>query len=167
MLSFFVSEDGTLVKSCSYKKNIAAVFKAGLRWKEPQCRRILAFLPMLRETRKNIQYLTDHEIQILRETAEREKLSMRNKTIIYLLIFTGLRGCDIAGLTFNSLTGKRRQSSSASRKQMFRWNFRFLRLSAMQSMIILQKKGRIATTATCSYQRRVRFRHWPASALGA
>lgn len=65
VLSFFVSEDGTLVKSCSYKKNIAAVFKAGLRWKEPQCRRILAFLPMLRETRKNIQYLTDHEIQIL------------------------------------------------------------------------------------------------------
>lgn len=107
VLSFFVSEEGTLIKSCSYKKNIAAVFKAGLMWKAPQCRRILAFLPMLRETRKNIQYLTDHEIQLLRETAESEKLSMRNKAVIFLLIFTGLRGCDIAGLTFSSIDWKK------------------------------------------------------------
>jgi hypothetical protein len=30
VISFFVSEDGTLIKSCSYKKDIAAVFKAGV-----------------------------------------------------------------------------------------------------------------------------------------
>ena len=31
VLSFFVSEDGLLQKGCSYKKNISAVFKAGLK----------------------------------------------------------------------------------------------------------------------------------------
>ncbi len=103
VLSFFVSEDGSLQKGCSYKKNISAVFKAGLKWKEPQCRRILGFLPLLRETRKNIQYLTQDEVRLLREAAEDKGFSARNKAVILLLLFTGLRGCDIAGLTFSSI----------------------------------------------------------------
>ena len=103
VLSFFVSEDGSLRKGCSYKKNISAVFKAGLNWKEPQCERILGFLPLLRETRKNIQYLTQDEIRLLRAAMESSGFSARNKAVILLLLFTGLRGCDIAGLTFRSI----------------------------------------------------------------
>lgn len=103
VLSFFVSEDGSLCKGCSYKKNISAVFKAGLKWKEPQCRRILSFLPLLRETRKNIQYLTQDEVRLLRAAVESSGFSARNKAVILLLLFTGLRGCDIAGLTFSSI----------------------------------------------------------------
>ena len=103
VLSFFVSEDGSLRKGCSYKKNISAVFKAGLNWKEPQCERILGFLPLLRETRKNIQYLTQDEVRLLRAAVESSGFSARNKAVILLLLFTGLRGCDIAGLTFRSI----------------------------------------------------------------
>lgn len=103
VLSFFVSEEGSLIKSCSYKKNIAAVFKAGLKWKAQQCRRILALLPMLRETRKNIQYLTADEIIVLRDVATQEGMSVRNRAILLLLIFTGLRGCDIAALTLDAI----------------------------------------------------------------
>ena len=103
VLSFFVSEDGSPRKGCSYKKNISAVFKAGLNWKEPQYQRILSFLPLLRETRKNIQYLTQDEIRLLRAAMESSGFSARNKAVILLLLFTGLRGCDIAGLTFRSI----------------------------------------------------------------
>lgn len=103
VLSFFVSEDGRLRKSCSYKKNISAVFKAGLHWKEAQCKRILGFLPVLRETRKNIQYLTCDEIRLLREAIESNEFSARNKAVILVLLFTGLRSCDISGLTFSSI----------------------------------------------------------------
>ena len=103
VLSFFVSEDGSLRKGCSYKKNISAVFKAGLNWKEPQCQRMLSFLPLLRETRKNIQCLTQDEIRLLRAAVESSGFSARNKAVILLLLFTGLRGCDIAGLTFSSI----------------------------------------------------------------
>lgn len=95
VLSFFVSEDGSLQKSCSYKKNISAVFKAGLKWKESQCRRILSFLPLLRETRKNIQYLTQDEIRLLRDAVENGGTTAHNKAVILLLLFTGLRGCDV------------------------------------------------------------------------
>jgi len=103
VLSFFVSEDGSLRKGCSYKKNISAVFKVGFNWKEPQCQRILSFLPLLRETRKNIQYLTQDEVRLLRAAVESSGFSARNKAVILLLLFTGLRGCDIAGLTFRSI----------------------------------------------------------------
>ena len=65
VLSFFLVEGGSLQRSCSYKKNIAAVFKAGLNWKAAQCRKVLSFLPVLRENRKNIQYLTQDEVRLL------------------------------------------------------------------------------------------------------
>ena len=65
VLSFFLAEDGSLQRSCSYKKSIAAVFKAGLNWKAAQCRKVLSFLPVLRENRKNIQYLTQDEVRLL------------------------------------------------------------------------------------------------------
>lgn len=107
VLSFFVLEDGSLQKSCSYKKNISAVFKAGLKWKAPQCRRILSFLPLLRETRKNIQYLTQDEIRLLRDAVENGGASARNKAVILMLLFTGLRSCDIASLTFSSIEWKK------------------------------------------------------------
>ena len=103
VLSFFLAEDGSLQRSCSYKKNIAAVFKAGLNWKAAQCRKVLSFLPVLRENRKNIQYLTQDEVRLLREAAEKGEVSARNRAILFLLLFTGLRGCDIAGLAFHSI----------------------------------------------------------------
>lgn len=106
VLSFFLSKDGTLEKSCSYKKNIAAVLKAGLKWKEIQCRRMLSYLPALRETRKNIQYLTQDEIRTLREAINKENISMRNRAVMLALLYTGLRSCDIAGLTFDSIDWK-------------------------------------------------------------
>ncbi len=116
VLSFFVSEDGSLRKSCSYKKNISAVFKAGLKWKTPQCRRILSFLPLLRETRKNIQYLTQDEIQLLRDAVENGGTTARNKAVILLLLFTGLRGCDVAGLTFSSIDWEKELILAEQRK---------------------------------------------------
>lgn len=68
-----------------------------------QCQRILSFLPLLRETRKNIQYLTQEEVRLLRAAVESSGFSARNRAVILLLLFTGLRGCDIAGLTFRSI----------------------------------------------------------------
>jgi len=61
VLSIFMSPDETLLRSCSYKKNIAAVLKACIPYHPETCPLLLAFLPDLRETRKNIQYLTSVE----------------------------------------------------------------------------------------------------------
>ena len=65
----------------------------------------MAFLPALRETRKNVQYLRPEEIKKVKVTlaGSKSKLSLRDKAIGILALYTGLRGCDIAGLTLDSI----------------------------------------------------------------
>jgi len=106
VINVFTSSDGKVTRSCSYKKNIAAVFKACAPFfPEGSCTRILSFLPALREKRKNIQYLTSEEISRIKTalTAEESSLSLRNKAIGLLTLYTGLRCCDIAALTMDSI----------------------------------------------------------------
>ncbi len=105
VLSIFMSPDETLLRSCSYKKNITAVLKACIPYHPETCQRILAFLPALRETRKNIQYLTSEEIQKVKEALANGEchLTLCDKAIGMLALYTGLRGCDIAGMTLDSI----------------------------------------------------------------
>ena len=109
VLSIFMSPDETLLRSCSYKKNIAAVLKACIPYHPETCPQILAFLPALRETRKNIQYLTSKEIQKVKGVlADGENLlTLRDKAIGMLALYTGVRGCDIAGLTLDDIDWNR------------------------------------------------------------
>jgi len=109
VLSIFMSLDEKLLRSCSYKKNIAAVLKACIPYHPETCPRLLAFLPALRETRKNIQYLTSEEIQKVKASLADGKnlLTLRDKAIGVLALYTGLRGCDIAGLTFDAINWDR------------------------------------------------------------
>jgi integrase len=108
VLSIFMGDDGFLLRSCSYKKSIAAVFKACIR-ENPDCSkslmRALAYLPELREKRQNIQYLKQDEVILIKQ-ALREKesgLSLRDRAIGSLALYTGLRCCDIAGLKVNDI----------------------------------------------------------------
>jgi len=105
VLAVFLSSDGELCRSCSYKKNVAAVFNACIPYYPETCQRILAFLPALRENRKNIQYLTPEEIQKVKEALSNSdnQLTLCDKAIGILALYTGLRGCDIAGMTLDSI----------------------------------------------------------------
>lgn len=107
VLSIFIGEDDKLRRSCSYKKDIAAVLKACIREK-PECSeftRILAYLPELREHRKNIQYLKPDETNQIKKALKNEysRLSLRDRAIGSLVLYTGLRCCDIAGLKVNDI----------------------------------------------------------------
>jgi len=100
-----MSSDETQLRSCSYKKNITAVLKACIHYYPEYCHRTLAFLPALRETRKNIQYLTSEEVQKVKEALANGEnlLTLCDKAIGMLALYTGLRGCDIAGMTVDSI----------------------------------------------------------------
>jgi integrase len=105
VLSVFLSEDGSLCRSCSYKKNVAVVFKACITEAPETFAKILAFLPELRETRKNIQYLKPEEVALIKQalTGKESGLSLRDRAIGILALYTGLRCCDIAGLIINDV----------------------------------------------------------------
>jgi len=109
VLSIFMSPDGILLRSYSYKKNIAAVLKACIPYHPETCPRILSFLPALRETRKNIQYLSSEAIQKIKSTLVdcENSLTLGDKAIGMLALYTGLRGCDIAGMTLDSIDWER------------------------------------------------------------
>jgi integrase len=103
-LGFFL-ENGTLSKSASYVKNLRAVFNAGLSWREVPCRRILLWLPKIRRSRKNIQYLTEEEAAGIKAVIAdlASGLSLRDRAIGLMLIHYGLRSSDIAGLALGSI----------------------------------------------------------------
>lgn len=103
VLSFFLSEDGTVLRGYACKAKLADVFKVGVKWKEGACRKLLNYLPTLHQSRKNIQYLTDVEIKAVRESLNRDDISLRDKAVILLLLFTGMRRSDIAELTLESI----------------------------------------------------------------
>ncbi len=109
VLAVFMSSEGKLLRSCSYKKNIAAVFKATIPDHPEACHRVLAYLPALRETRDNIQYLTPEEIHKVKEALSNAEnsLTLCDKAIGILALYTGLRGCDIVGLTLDSIDWER------------------------------------------------------------
>ena len=105
VLSVFIGSDGQLRRSCSYKKNVAAVFKACIPQNPETFERILSFFPTLRETRKNIQYLRPEEINSIKNVLDDMDMpiTLRDRAIATLVMNTGLRCCDIAGMTLASI----------------------------------------------------------------
>jgi len=109
-ISFFADSSGNVILSSGYKKQIAAVLRADLDEYTSDARRILAYLPRIRPKRKNIPYLQPEETERLHEAFDSDSvsaLSLRNKAIGTLLFFTGLRACDIAGLTLGEIDWER------------------------------------------------------------
>lgn len=88
----------------SFKKNIRAVFKA-TRTYYGSCEEIMNYLPGIRERRKNIQYLTQEETSRLKSVldAPGSGLCLRERAIAKLLMYTGLRACDIAALCLEDI----------------------------------------------------------------
>jgi integrase len=99
-------KNGKPVKGYSYRKNVAAVFKACIPFfPEDTCKKVVFYLPALREERRIIQYLTREEVGRIKEVLGNSDspLCLRDKSIGLLAIYTGLRCCDIAGLTLEDI----------------------------------------------------------------
>lgn len=110
ILSFF--HDGKcLIRSKSYRDNIKAVLKANKgfeSWEE--CSRIMGSLPEIRKGRKNFQFLDDHEIAKIKSGLAddgNEKLTLRDKAIISVAMYTGMRGSDIARMCVSDIDWRR------------------------------------------------------------
>ena len=100
VLSVFMDIDNILHRSYTYMKNIAAVFKVCLPEAPATLGKILSYLPELRYIRKNIQYLKPAEITRIKQALKNTEsgLSLRDRAVGTLALYTGLRCCDIAGL---------------------------------------------------------------------
>ncbi len=98
VISYFIREDGRSPLSGGYRDTVASVFKSDLGTYTEPARRILAYIPVIRQRRKNIQYLKPEEVDAVRNALDDpgSGLCMRNRAIGMLLFFTGIRGATFA-----------------------------------------------------------------------
>lgn len=92
--------------SCGYRKIIRVVIRrCAPFFEDGVCERFISMLPMTRNKRRNIEYLTDDEIRRVRNvlTSPDSGLCFRDKAVGLLALFTGLRGCDILGLRLKDI----------------------------------------------------------------
>jgi len=106
-VSYFLDTAGRLRVSATTAQHIKKIFQTASYMKE-ECQRIAESIPMIPEERKNIQYLIESEIEVLKETINNPALniSLRNKAIMTLLIYTGMRRSDIITLGLEDIDWK-------------------------------------------------------------
>jgi len=106
ILSFFY--DGyKQLRGCSYRTKIKTVLKATIgTGYYAECARIIEDMPRLRNGRKNFATLKDDEIRIIKENLQegtRNDLSLRDKAVVSMAMYTALRGTDIARMRINNI----------------------------------------------------------------
>lgn len=101
VLRYFSRDGSKPDKSAGHKNRIKAILAACAGYSD-SCIRISSSCPPIHSRRKNIQYITEKEVMLLKSCIEESTFPRRDRAIIYLLIYTGMRACDIAGLTFSS-----------------------------------------------------------------
>lgn len=102
VLKFFSDDGKGPDKSAGHKNRISRVLKACSGY-SGYCPTIDSFLPPIHARRKNIQYITHDEVSALRAYADKGELPLRDKAVLFLLLYTGIRACDIVSMTFSSV----------------------------------------------------------------
>lgn len=110
ILSFFY--DGCKqLRGCSYRTKINTVLKATIGTDYYiECARIMEDIPPLRNGRKNFATLKDDEIRIIKENLQegaRNDLSLRDIAVVSMVMYTALRGTDIAQMRIDNIDWKR------------------------------------------------------------
>ncbi len=99
------SSDGKICRSYNFKYTVEFAFKTCLPfYGDGICSRMLSYLPALPHVKKNVQYLTKEEMWRIKSVLEKDTtLSLQNKAICLLALYTGMRSSDICLLTFKSI----------------------------------------------------------------
>lgn len=102
VLNYFKSSEGNKMRGYGCKSRISTVLK---NCKNAECLRINAYLPKLKNRRKNIQYLNEDELKKLKSVIydNSNNMTLRDRAICLLLIFTGIRAVDIAEMKLSSI----------------------------------------------------------------
>lgn len=118
VVSLFAGQDGLPSLSWSYKESVSMVLASDLgRWSEGAAR-VRSYLPPVKRVRKNIQYLTAAEVALVRSAlaSDGSPLCLRDRAIGWLLLLTGLRACDVAGMLTESVVWELDEIRIAQRK---------------------------------------------------
>lgn len=103
------SPNGIPIRSYSFKYSVEYGLKRCVPYyKDGIIEHIMSYLPAIPNSRKNIQYLTEAEIEAIKYVLEYDKtISLQDKAIATIALYTGLRSCDISALTMKDFDWER------------------------------------------------------------
>ena len=105
VLAFF-NDGETMIRGHQYMYHIKYVLRenGNEKYKE-MCTRIISYLPKIRVRERVYPYLTTEEIQCVKKVIgdKTNMLSYRDRAIVTIALYTGIRGCDIAGLRLDDI----------------------------------------------------------------
>ena len=104
VLNYFLDDNENLIYSHSHIEKIRIVLKK-CNCQINLCNKIINWIPYQKTARKNIDYLNKEEIdKIKRVLADtNNNVNLREKAIVSLLLYTGLRSCDIVNLKLSNI----------------------------------------------------------------
>ena len=104
IFDYILDDKGEFKYSESYLKSTKQVLKANILYIEG-IEKIIELFPIIHTPRKNIDYLTKEEINKIKNVINDDEanVSLRDKAIIILLLYTGLRQSDIVNLKLSDI----------------------------------------------------------------
>lgn len=104
IISYFMNENKEMIRGYSCRWRLKRVLETAAP-EVTECNRIAFLLPTLKAHRKNIQYLSDSELEKVKKVIldMNVDISFRTRAIGTLLVFTGLRSVDIANLKLEDI----------------------------------------------------------------
>jgi len=118
VLSFFISSDMKPIKGSSYRWTVSRFLQTCMPTDTEGCKKVLSFIPMLRKSRKNVQYLTSGEHQKILDALSdmSNMLTLRDRAIGQMAVHYGMRSGDIAAMELESIDWDRDIISIIQRK---------------------------------------------------
>ena len=96
-----------IVRGFDVKKQIKNVLKECIpHYHNDECERIISFLPIMKKSHKTYPFLEEEELEKIKSVlfgSDCTNLTLRDKAIVTIAFYTGLRGCDIAALKFDNI----------------------------------------------------------------
>lgn len=96
-----------IVRGFDVMKHIKNVLKECIPYyHHGECERIISFLPAMKKPHKTYPFLEEEELEKIKSVLlgdDCTNLTLRDKAIVTIAFYTGLRGCDIAALRFDNI----------------------------------------------------------------
>lgn len=104
-ISYFRDENGVTLRGYTSKRIISHALTLLDKKGFPECKRLLAFIPLIKYHHKNVQYLSEGEVSKIISTLKDKEgsLSLRDRAIGFLLVYTGMRASDISSLKLENI----------------------------------------------------------------
>lgn len=104
-ISYFRDQNGVVLRGYTSKRIISHALTLLEKNGFSECKRLAALIPLIKYHHKNTQFLTDDEVTRILSTlrAKEGNLSLRDRAIGFLLVYTGMRASDISSLKLEDI----------------------------------------------------------------